>query len=79
MVYGTAATTIGVLIAVVLIAGWLVYLLWNLRHARPEAGAAALRAPDATGPAPETPVTAPRPAPAPPKGIAPPSAPSDRR
>jgi mono/diheme cytochrome c family protein len=39
MVYATAATTIGVVVAVVLILGWLVYLLWNLRHARPEAGA----------------------------------------
>ena len=38
MVLATAATTIGVIIAVVLIVGWLVYLLWNLRHARPEAG-----------------------------------------
>ena len=39
MVYATAATTIGVIVAVILIVGWLVYLLWNLRHARPEAGA----------------------------------------
>lgn len=38
MVVATAATTIGVIVAVILIVGWLVYLLWNLRHARPEAG-----------------------------------------
>jgi mono/diheme cytochrome c family protein len=39
MVYATAATTIGVVVAVVLIVGWLVYLLVNLRNARPETGA----------------------------------------
>src|SRR5690349_18094832 len=46
MVLATAATTIGVIIAVVLIGGWLIYLLWNIRHARPEAGAEVELAPN---------------------------------
>ncbi len=39
MIFATAATTVGVIVAVILIVGWLVYLLWNLRHARAEVGA----------------------------------------
>jgi mono/diheme cytochrome c family protein len=46
MVFATAATTIGVIIAVVLIVGWLVYLLWNLRNARAEAGSEVELAPN---------------------------------